>query len=345
MDNSLGIQPQQEEDQPPVAADQREVPLLGAGTNGGQEERALADNDVEEQWRAAMAELADEGEESDEEGVDFVIMGGEGDPSRMLLTKDEREWALRIKAAIEEDPDLDNLSDFAYAQYALLEPKLAPGASLEPVLERAYQMQAFREEHRILNTSSQAKQIFRDTMSLFPGFFLAFMYNKEESSGGGYVFVFDSTKVLASTFSSNPKAIDTWLSTLYYIVHAASPDFESIRRGITFNVECEGFDLMKNFGVKVFSKAWTELGVAYPIHWAKLRHFHTSVFKNLLVSMAKRFIPKEIHGKFEVGCICEAGRLDKIYLVPDETAAYTRLVESVVKSLQQRSDNEKEFSL
>lgn len=310
------------------------------GDNEASEGEAAADLDLDEQFRAAMAELAaEEGDlNSDAEEEELLITGGQGDPSRMVLTKEEREWALQVKAAITQDSDLDNLTDFVYSQLALSVPR----GQMQEAMEKAHGLQALRRDKRLLDTSSQAKRIVKEFMEMFPGYLLALHPNELE---GGYIFVFDSTKQDAFTFSSNPKAFDLWISTLYYALSAATCDFESNRQGLSLHVECAGFDFLKHFGIKVFTKVWTEGGLAFPVRWKALKHFHTSMFKNLLVSMAKRFIPKETHRKFQVGCISEAGLLDKVYQTPDAAAANRRFEENIMECLQRRFENERTFSL
>lgn len=294
--------------------------------------------DLDEQFGAAMAEMVAELEEEDAEEEELVITGDKGDPSRMLLTKQEREWALQIKAAVTQDSDLDDLTDFIYCQMALS----TPVGQMQEVMEKAYGLQALRSDKRILDTCSQAKRVVKEFMEMFPGYLLALHPNDVE---GGYIFVFDSTKQDASTFSSNPKAFNLWMSTLYYCVSAATCDFESNRQGVTMHVECDGFDFMKHFGIKVFTKVWTEGALVLPLQFKAIKHFHTSMFKNLLVSMARRFMPKDVHSKFKGGCVSEAGRLDKVYQTPNAAAANQRFEDSIIECLQRRYENEKTFSL
>ena len=64
----------------------------------------------------------------EEERIDFGEGGEEDedeqpevDVSRITLTEEETRWAKAIKTAIEEDPEVDNLNDFLYAQIALID--------------------------------------------------------------------------------------------------------------------------------------------------------------------------------------------------------------------------------
>ena len=269
-----------------------------------------------------------------------VLAEESDDDLRMRLSPDERAWAWTIKNAIENDPELDNLSDFMYAQMALIEGRWN---DLEGIVDRAHQLQAFRQEYKIRDScTKEAARRLQEWMKICPGHLLSLRFDEEN---GNYIYAFDSTKICARTLASNPRAFEACIVSLYYILHATHCDFEAIRRGLTQQVECEGFDLLKNFGLKPFQRMWTELGSVYPLQFMMNKHFHTSMFKNLLVSMAKRFIDAGMHRKFQVGRVSEFGRLDRFYLFPNEEVANLRFEATYISCLTRRFTNEETFSL
>ncbi|CAB9500140.1 expressed unknown protein [Seminavis robusta] len=227
----------------------------------------------------------------------------EEDYSRMQLTDEERQWALNVKQAIEDDPELDSVSDFWVAQLALIEQ-----GDTEAALERAHQMQSFRQEYGILDTYEHGKQVLHEFMDLFPEFFLSFSF-----LDGAYVLVFDTAKLYANTLNTKPGAMAAWLGSVYYTNHCMSPDLEAVKRGIVYIIECEGFDWSKHFGVQIFRKFWLEVAAVYPIQFLRIRCFHTGLCLTLMVSMVKHILPAKIHSKFTVGNICSLGRLDTVY--------------------------------
>jgi len=264
------------------------------------------------------------------------------EPSRMHLTVEERLWALSIKQAIEEEPELDNLSDFWYAQLAVVTLQSRSLTGLQDVVERAQILQAFRQEYKVIDTLGHAQRTLHEVMKLFPRYFLCFYHDDQE---GHFTYVVDSTKLSFKSHSSNDRALISFYCCMYYLLQAANPDFEATRAGISTMAECEGFNMTENFGNKFFVKIWTELLIAYPLQLISIKHFHTSMFKNLLLSMAKQFIPKEMHDKFETGCVCELGRLDRMYLIPNVEQANERFGKTFRECLQRRYVNEKTFSL
>jgi hypothetical protein len=261
---------------------------------------------------------------------------GPYDAGRMVLTEEERGWALAIKAAIEESNEVDNLSDFWYAQLALIEQD-----NVDEAVSRAYQLQAIRQEYGIVESFQYGRRIVHQAMELFPGYYLCYSFNPRD---GNYVLVVDLTKLPMSIFRSNPSSIITKVCEIYFMSHIMCPDMEAIRRGIVCIAECEGYHFQHDIGVGIWRRVW-DVVVPYPLRLQTLKHFHTGVFANLMVSMVRQFLPSSLSRKIEVGCLCEAGRLDKIYLTPDPQAASRRILTRLEDALRRRYENDASFRL
>jgi len=151
---------------------------------------------------------------------------------RMHLTKEERLWAIDIKDVIEAEAELDNLSDFMYAQLALIERD-----NVEAALERAFTMQAFREEYKITDTFQDGRLFLKNLVDLFPGVYMSLSYNQRD---GNYVMAIDLAKFDMQGIAT-PEGVATWLGGGYYFFHCCCPDFESIRRGWCALFETEGY--------------------------------------------------------------------------------------------------------
>lgn len=263
---------------------------------------------------------------------------GQDGIARMDMNEEELQWARAVKSAIEASNELDNLSsDYLYAQYAIVERGNVPAA-----LDRAARMQAFREEYGVLDTLADARRHLEALVDSMPGLFLSFSFNQCDSN---YAVVLDVTKFDMSAIQTHER-VSSCIKGWYYLLQALTPDLEAVRQGATFLCECEGYQWRKDnmIDLKTFERAWQELGVIYPGRFNQIKFFHTGVCFNLLASMSKRFLPKEIHDYFEVGCNFMF-RLDSIYLLPSLEDANERICARFEEALQRHSYHEKQFCL
>jgi len=161
-------------------------------------------------------------------------------PGRMELTDNERHWALNIKSAFQRTPDLESLSDFEYAQLAILH-----RFDVLSAMARARRLQQWRRQYSIPNAHhhvgsgggsevANARPPHHDyalqaLMRLFPGLFESLSYNPTD---GCYVLVQDSTKYderkVEPSCTENHRI---WVTGCYYVLQAMAPDMESIRQG------------------------------------------------------------------------------------------------------------------
>ena len=265
------------------------------------------------------------------------LYGQEG-IARMDMNEEELQWTRAVKTAIETSDELDNLSsDYLYAQYAIVERGNVPAA-----LDRAARMQAFREEYGVLDTLADARRHLKGLVESMPGLFLSFSFNQGDSN---YAVVLDVTKFDMSAIRTH-EGVSSCIKGWYYLLQALAPDLEAVRRGATFLCECQGYQWRKDnmIDLKTFERAWQELGVVYPGRFNQIKFFHTGVCFNLLASMSKRFLPKEIHDYFEIGCNFTF-RLDSIYLLPSLEDANDRICGRFDEALQRRFGNQQDFCL
>ena len=162
---------------------------------------------------------------------DAGIILSHTDPGRMKITRQEHRLALAIREAIAASPDIDPISDMMCAQLAMIE-----GENIEAALERAEQLQAFREEYGVQDTAEDGIRLFARLNSLFPCFHLCLSYNHD---GGNYVMIYDMTKFDLRLLKTEEQ-INIWLGGSYYSQAALFPDLEAIRRGAILINELEG---------------------------------------------------------------------------------------------------------
>jgi hypothetical protein len=146
------------------------------------------------------------------------------DPRRMKLTQSEQEWALEVKTLFKSMPDLEELSDFMYAQIALVVQK----DDVEEAARRALGLQGFKQEYKILDTFEEGCRCFEKAIQLNPDYFLGYTFSEKE---GTYVFVHDLAKLDASTFNT-PEKVEDWLRLYYYLHTMHCNDLASIRNGV-----------------------------------------------------------------------------------------------------------------
>jgi hypothetical protein len=266
--------------------------------------------------------------------LDPVFLVNQG-PSRMEISATERTRALRIKAAIEEAHGLDPLTDFEYAQLALVD-----GDNVDKSLQRAHHFQIFREEYGFRDTFEENRDSLRWFVENEPGMILSLSYHEEEKN---YVIVFDLAKFDQSAIK-NPSDERHYMGACYAAAHAICPDLYSIRKGAFMIIECDGYD-WKRCSVKTRRRAWTEVFSVYPCFFQHIKYFNTGVIANLAVSLLKRFLPGHIYDKIQVGCQYPLGRLDAFYTLPSKEAAKQRLFERIDLCLRTRFDNQKNFRL
>jgi hypothetical protein len=297
---------------------------------------AAEDDSSDQGSEAAEDDFSDQGSETSDDatvpGEPLVPERFVNDiPSRMTLTDHERNLAINIKAAITANPEINAVSDYMCAQLALIE-----GDNLEGALARVTHLQCVREEYKIMDTAEDGARCFADYINLFPKLHLYFTFSEDEDT---YVMVFDNTNFDFSQVKSE-EDLRCWLGGIYYTCAAASPDFESIRKGLIFIAEC----WKKGFDFKSLKKVWTEVAAVYPFRVGKAKYYNAGTVMTVVLSMMKPFLPKDMRPRLQVGFRSEQ-RLDSLYLVPTLEEANLRLLGRLGENLRLRYRNERTFRL
>lgn len=259
---------------------------------------------------------------------------GRADARRMMLTTEEHYFALEIKQAIEATPEIDNLSDFMYAQFALI-----CKANVNDAVNRAKSLQGFKTEHGITDSYEEGCREIEEVAQLLPNLVLFFGFSH---SDGCYVMVHDSVQIDAGVLNTASKT-STCFANTYYHVHAACPDLESVRKGFICVTECEGMSWAEKDTFKLLLKLASGLMSSYPC-FGICMHYHTSTAFNIVASLAKKAFPAGVRHTFQQGLNCDC-RLDSIFFVPSRQVAAQKRLQSVKKALKLRFENERSFSL
>ncbi|CAB9515744.1 expressed unknown protein [Seminavis robusta] len=254
----------------------------------------------------------------------------------MLLTEEERNRALEIKAAVEADDRIRNLSDFEYVHYALT--RKSPEETMESLTHRVYMMQCFREEYRIQDTFEEGLELIHQYTQQQPGLvidvqLLASSYN--------YLSVEDFAKF-------NPRAVKThedyriFTGGSFYMLQARQPNFAAIREGMPSMVECEGASFA-NFDSHVTERYQHEFFLHYPYKMKEVFLLNSPTVVNVFFALIKRFLSEETAKAFHLGHQVEGlegQRIDTFYNTPTRN-----MIRKVLEALQIRYKNQEEFSL
>jgi hypothetical protein len=262
----------------------------------------------------------------------------------MKLSDQELELAKEIKTAVKTRPEIEPLTDMMYGQFAIMALLELDGAiDMASLLDQIHRLQCVREEHRIQGSYASGCHAMEKyiTINERPDFVLSFSYT---ATLGTHTLVLDFTKFDATILSDYDRN-DTWMASVYYMFHAAYPNFDAMRNGLNVFVECQSYDWRSDgmFNLKAY-KVWSELASNYPCHIASFQHYHTGVLINLLLVEGRKLLPPRIHDKFEVNCRLDV-RLDRALLVPSVEVAMRETLDLLKNNLRTRYKNESIFFL
>jgi hypothetical protein len=142
--------------------------------------------------------------------ADLVRILARDDPVRMHQTQAEHRRASALKQVIERNPDLDNLSDYMYAQFAV-----ACRGNVDEALEMCLGLQEFKKEYKILYTHNEGCRCIQELFKLFPEAFLSFSFHERD---GAYIYLQDMSKLdFGKTFTSH-EHVETWMKAMFYVL-------------------------------------------------------------------------------------------------------------------------------
>jgi hypothetical protein len=138
-------------------------------------------------------------------------------------TRDELEWAVNIKAAIESNPDIRNVSDMEYIHHALIAKN-----DVAEAVRRIQGLQYFREEYRIKDTIEEGTELIRAFLKQQDGFVLTVDVDLEK---GHFVWVYDNAKIRPDRVDF-PEDWRVYLGGIYYMFQAMHSNIQACRQGV-----------------------------------------------------------------------------------------------------------------
>ena len=313
-----------EDDHDPRESNNNEIRHRDNAIMDGDDEVDIADR-IDAEFRELRVATAEE----------LPPIMGQNDPRRMRLTREEKDWALDIKEVMEELPEINNLSDFWYAQYAII-----CKDNIDDAVHRALELQAFREEYKILDTHSDGIRRIHQLVKTSPERFMSLNFSQAE---GTYIVTQDLTKVDVAQIGSTPEKLENWFAADFYLHNLIAPDLDSIRKGDFMIVETEGFRWAQKRDNKLMLRLFTELIACYPF-CGTLKLYNTGTIFNSLFALCRMVLPADLKNKIQVSLKSE-DRLDTYFLTPSVEEANRRMLATMEECLQRRYANEKSFKL
>ena len=115
-------------------------------------------------------------------------------------------------------------------------------------------------------------------LELSPGMNMSFTFSLQD---GCYVLAYDYAKLDVAKLREFENTCKSF-SGCYYQYHAVSPDFDSIRKGSIWIVECDGYSYVPRRGDLRYSEEfWNVLGGVYPMKVKSYKCFHTPMLFNI----------------------------------------------------------------
>jgi hypothetical protein len=268
----------------------------------------------------------------------------EADPN-MVLSEEERQWALAIRSALDEDDEICSraISDMEVATLAIIDKDI-----IERSIERAHCLQAFRMQYNINDTLEEALEIIRTNEIFHPGRVLSIDECPNNDGMGSHVIVADLAKFNPEAVLEHRNGFRIHLGGIYYFLKCLQPDFQSVREGYRQILECEGIKL-KNISFNIEQRNYDDLISFYPALRKQVKVLRPPSVVVVLSSFLQSLLPRTgtqqfLHGWKELEEEFPE-RLDRFYLQPTPEEANDDKMRRVEALLERRFKNENTFRL
>ena len=267
----------------------------------------------------------------------------------MMLTDQERTWALAIKEKVNTSDSFQPLTDMECAHYAII----ARG-NIAEALVRIEGMQTFREVYNIDDSPEQGVYYLEQYELLFPRALLH-LDICPETNAGIWVFDFGAHHAKKGLSPNSTKGPDfNWevsVMASYYMFIVIQPTLASIREGVDCALDLADYT-WEHFSFNYFQRMHDECFGYLAIQWKRCEGYNTTMVANLACSMIKTLMSANLKSTYKLGCQLEgfagdssAMRLREVYLQPSVEAAHRRILMRARELLTLRAYNERTFRL
>ncbi|CAB9504383.1 expressed unknown protein [Seminavis robusta] len=272
----------------------------------------------------------------------------QGHDRSMVMTPHEHGNATAIKQRVESCSELDNLNDFQYAHYALVD-----DANTDAAVEKIRNLQEFRRRYHLNDTVEQGMQYLQAFMTQQPGFVLHL-----DCSAGTYetIRVLDVSKLnpsAALVVGTGGDLDYNWrqlVCGLYYMHTACSPYLASIRQGVFEIADLDGVGA-HHLNMEFEYRRHGELVGCYPIKFKNIMAYNTGYFANVGWNLMKHLMNDNVRSSIQLGCQIMDGaaggnrKLSDFYLQPSLEEAQRAVLDRARILLTIRYHNEQTFQL
>jgi hypothetical protein len=240
---------------------------------------------------------------------------------------------------------LHALTDFEYAQYALVCPADEP---MSITLYRISMLQAFKREFSIVDTVEQGRRMMDQGTQLMPGFLLSI----SELATQNFVSMEDWSKFYPSLLQNNEKAFRVFIGLLYYKAKAKEPHLLAIRNGISSVIECTGMTRNwqdnGNGDMAVLERILHSFWRWYPSNHKETYFMNSPSLISEWCGLFKKFLPFGDPRTMKIGMQVpgmEGERIDAFYRTPSSESARQEMLRRVGSLLELRYHNESRYVL
>lgn len=270
------------------------------------------------------------------------------DDETMTISDEEKEWALEIKRAVEDNEHLLPLTDYEYVQHALVSE-----GKLGEALCRVERMQNFCQEYGVDKSVEQAMEMLVELIHQQPGFLL---HMDCDPVAHNTINVIDLGMFDPRLAQADPDGRDrnwrTFACGVFYMKYCSQPSFATIRAG--FYVLAEFGDVGNhNSDPAARMRLFDELMRYFPMKWKQFLAFNTGYAATIMLSIVKSFMPKTLASVVEMGCQIEESdetrnptkRLREFYMQPTVELAYKSILQKARAMAERRDYNTRHYRL
>ena len=194
-----------------------------------------------------------------------------------METKDsERKWAVALKQAAVEDPDIDheNITDLEFVEHAIVAKD-----HLGKAIKRIKRLQSFKARFGIQSKDGTYSDAMRDLQT-----FLRVHDGVVGSIGTledhSHVLTFHLDNFMSRKMKSE-ESIALTMRGFYYIFHAMHPNLDAIRAGVTALIDSKGMG-WANFSPTVEKEMALLYSHAYPVRINRFVVVNAGIFARLV---------------------------------------------------------------
>ena len=264
----------------------------------------------------------------------------------MEATKEELEWAIRIKEAAVNDPTINEamISDFEYLHHAIV----AKGV-ISKAMKRLRNMQYFKEQNGIQLDGSleQANRDMERFLTSHPGLLLSIDRIKETGVG-----------VICARYAAlhvqrihSPEAFHVVLRAMFYVLQASHANVHAMRAGCALLFDMQAASGLRNFSWAVEDRAAQLYAHAYPTRVVHLVNLRTPWLFRVLFRLLRPLLSQKVRDTTTHTAALHEWLATSPYprhVLPVEwggTLQEQRLLKKLKSLLRERYDNAAKFRL